>query len=440
MALQDKHINYTAADFQRYYDGTMPSDEMHALEKAALEDPFLADALEGYGFTASAEDDVRELSTKIPPAEKERKTGAVVSLHTWLRIAAALILVSGITFITYEVNHRNPDQPLAINETKPSEKIPTTISPQNSLADSLQQVHVAPQQSKGATEPYTTIVNNATDPVAEKQNTPPAAVTNNAGTLKDNDYYKEPVKSDDATDDVADKKELAFDRQSTAAKKALSALPSISNADKYLLKGTVTNQSGEPVSFANITSPQNKLITSADANGNFAFKAKDSLLLANISAAGYSSVNQNLSSNNSQQFIVLPQNTQAMQDVVITSPGRVRQKESTGYTTGKVSNDALQGRVSGMQVKAESVVGTQSYDKYVADSTRLIEMTDGGSKKPGRDSVILSFKVNKNGAPVRIKTEQSNCVPCTTEAIRLLRSGPRWKPSAGVRVTTTIKL
>jgi hypothetical protein len=42
---------YTAKDIERYYTGKMSSLEMHQLEKAAMEDPFLADALEGYSYT-----------------------------------------------------------------------------------------------------------------------------------------------------------------------------------------------------------------------------------------------------------------------------------------------------------------------------------------------------------------------------------------------------
>jgi len=33
---------------------------MHALEKAALDDPFLADALEGYLYTTTASDDITQ--------------------------------------------------------------------------------------------------------------------------------------------------------------------------------------------------------------------------------------------------------------------------------------------------------------------------------------------------------------------------------------------
>jgi hypothetical protein len=41
-------INYTAADIEKYWKGTLSAAEMHAMEKAAMDDPFLADALEGY--------------------------------------------------------------------------------------------------------------------------------------------------------------------------------------------------------------------------------------------------------------------------------------------------------------------------------------------------------------------------------------------------------
>ena len=40
--------NYSAADIERYHKGQLTPEEMHAMEKAALDDPFLADAIEGY--------------------------------------------------------------------------------------------------------------------------------------------------------------------------------------------------------------------------------------------------------------------------------------------------------------------------------------------------------------------------------------------------------
>ncbi len=41
------NIKYSTEDIRRYLDGQFSEQEMQALEKAALEDPFLSDAIEG---------------------------------------------------------------------------------------------------------------------------------------------------------------------------------------------------------------------------------------------------------------------------------------------------------------------------------------------------------------------------------------------------------
>jgi len=54
------HINYTYADIRRYYEGQMSPAERHALEAAALEDPFLADAVDGYANAPTAGTELQE--------------------------------------------------------------------------------------------------------------------------------------------------------------------------------------------------------------------------------------------------------------------------------------------------------------------------------------------------------------------------------------------
>ena len=48
MSDKEKNINYTARDIQEYLAGNLSPQQMHAIEKAALDDPFLAEAMEGY--------------------------------------------------------------------------------------------------------------------------------------------------------------------------------------------------------------------------------------------------------------------------------------------------------------------------------------------------------------------------------------------------------
>ena len=46
---------FTSEDIRKYLAGKLSSAEMHAIEKAALEDPFLADAIEGMAIAIDQE-------------------------------------------------------------------------------------------------------------------------------------------------------------------------------------------------------------------------------------------------------------------------------------------------------------------------------------------------------------------------------------------------
>src|SRR5947209_20426829 len=91
---------YSVADIQRYHDGNMIPAEMHALEKAALDDPFLADAIDGYVHTSTPAADVAFLKKRL------QRRGKVVPLHTKRRfvlsIAALLILLAGFGWLAFQ--------------------------------------------------------------------------------------------------------------------------------------------------------------------------------------------------------------------------------------------------------------------------------------------------------------------------------------------------
>ena len=61
---------FTAADIEKYHKGLLSAKEKNALEKASLDDPFLADALEGYS-TAGVyiADDMQELIWEVVSVE-----------------------------------------------------------------------------------------------------------------------------------------------------------------------------------------------------------------------------------------------------------------------------------------------------------------------------------------------------------------------------------
>lgn len=152
-------------DIQRYLRGEMSAAEQHALEKAALSDPFLAEALEGLSnlTEAALEEDLETISAELetqtehvwqmPAAGAKRKAASEVaasfaadelnvapapkpvvkSKRNWiwpLRIAALLLVViGGYLFIPLLIDDQKEDLALQQEITKSDSKPEAGLTP-----------------------------------------------------------------------------------------------------------------------------------------------------------------------------------------------------------------------------------------------------------------------------------------------------------------------
>src|SRR5215212_897133 len=96
MTESSKYHSFTAADIERYQRGQMSAAERHALEKAALDDPFLADAVEGYTYTPTPSADIAALQARLEEKTQHRNPVPLFSKKfSWLQVAALLLVVAG---------------------------------------------------------------------------------------------------------------------------------------------------------------------------------------------------------------------------------------------------------------------------------------------------------------------------------------------------------
>src|SRR6185503_5216128 len=99
---------FTATDIEKYQKGLLSTKEKHALEKAALDDPFLADALEGYSTAGVyVSEDMKELKERL--AERIEKTKIIAMpaerrqrFALW-KVAAIIVLIAGAGFLAYQI-------------------------------------------------------------------------------------------------------------------------------------------------------------------------------------------------------------------------------------------------------------------------------------------------------------------------------------------------
>lgn len=140
MSAIDHIKHYSAADIQRYLEGGMLPAEMHELEKAALEDPFLADAIEGMQQTLEQHDasliqghlqDIRQQVAERTRKEDSTKVVAPVRAFRWWQVAAAavVLLTGGIWMFNNfsQSEGKASDKQLAI-VTQETPKAPLTLA------------------------------------------------------------------------------------------------------------------------------------------------------------------------------------------------------------------------------------------------------------------------------------------------------------------------
>ena len=113
----NKH-KFSAIDFIRYHKGKMNSLEMHTLEKDALNDPFLSDALDGFKNVDQAESALLHIKKNIESINKIKLTAINNRKYfSYMSIAASFIVVCFAGYLIF--NTSTISEKLTIADNKP---------------------------------------------------------------------------------------------------------------------------------------------------------------------------------------------------------------------------------------------------------------------------------------------------------------------------------
>jgi outer membrane biosynthesis protein TonB len=115
-------------------------------------------------------------------------------------------------------------------------------------------------------------------------------------------------------------------------------------------------------------------------------------------------------------------------------------KDEAVVANAPTNNDFLErykNRKSKMQedideTESEPVDGWKNYDTYVANNLREpLNFKQNQQNNIAGKQVVISFDVQPDGNITNFKIEKSDCSSCNSEAIRLLKEGPKWKSKTG---------
>ncbi len=413
--MEEKNKTYNVSDFARYHAGSMPANEMHALEKAALEDPFLADALEGYAYVESPENDIAELKQRLAdrPGKKKIFLISAVVQNKWWSIAALFIIILGVGYFFYRTNDNNATEySLAKNDTQKSPakvEAPSTLLKDSSTINN-DVAFESRQESKVSRNDKATLPKTNAIIEHEKIDKEPVSETAEAATslrMAENNYAQD-----------------SFNQSKSINKKDTSK--------QYVLKGRVTDESGAPIPYVSIEDKNQHKIITTDASGHFSLTSPDSTTNVVASGVGLESAAATLQKDK-QPVITMNKNEASLSEVVGTAYSKKNKKTSLSPAKN------LQEKAAGVQITKSALQPfpvNEKFKQYLQEN--LLPVYDA-DKELLAGEVVLSFSINKKGRPQHIKVLNSSCKGCEEQAIRLLENGPEWNENKNVTGTVEIK-
>ncbi len=425
-------------DIIRYKKGELGSKEMHSLEKKALSDPFLAEALEGIENISS-----KDLSNDVEQLNKKILKGKKSVLFTPLRIAAGVILVASSIFLFYQLTPKH--ETLALKTEKQSG--PATPSPKTEAEKPHEQAdtkeNVATKSKPGAGEnlkpekkiEHTKVEKaklDAEDNQALAENTVPkietqptiaehkeiAAPEKKAEEAKVEVQEKVPVAV--AMEPVQEVKQLDLKNESRAVGREKKAkyktevqsgaglAGRIATTSKSISGKVVSAEDGQPLPGVNVVIDGTTTGTVTDAEGSFTLKAASQNQRLVFSFIGLQTQEVNVGDKDKVDVELKSDATQ-LSEVVVTGLGIARDDDAEPIIH-----------------LAYPVGGRKAYDKYLDDN---VHYPSEALKNNIRGKVRIEFAVHADGSLNEYEVVKSLGYGCDEEVIRLIKDGPKWSPT-----------
>ena len=401
-----------------YIRGLRKGKEAHRLEKESMQDPFLADAMDGYNqVEGNHEQRIEKLRMQVSAHSAKKKNTYAI---TW-SIAACLIIGFGISSYFLFLKKSMTDE-VFIAEESVSTKLAEPAAPLTPAIPATPTVPATPQKEIALA---TTKVKTDSTPVSEitarqadkkdmiakiqatsqpQQGVPMATVPVMEEVSEETAALQEVVATMDTFESESDKKmKLA---------KVATILP-----QNNMIKGRVTDEKGEPLIGASVTYKGTNIGTITNMNGEFSLVKKDDKKRLTAQFIGYDPVEIRVDTSRTM-LIAMNENKQALNEVVVVGYGAKKNKKSV--TAGTVVKGNEQ---ANKDITPQPVIGKRKFQKYLKEN--LVRPTDEKCAQV-KGKVVLTFLVNKEGRPFSIKVKESLCESSDKEAIRLIQEGPDW--------------
>lgn len=403
---------------------------MHDLEQAALDDTFLADAIEGLIQHPDPTQDLSDLHDRLyKKVSQDTRRTAILLIRLRITVAAAVILLLGIGYTFFHRYSNQPQQtpqPAAAAAAKALQPAApaTEFKAATDNADSVGLAITQPRsESKGRGKSLP--ITHKTASIS--RSAPPVALFNRSAP-----------QSTPQSAPIPDSAKLSADLRQTIAARTedKEAIHHIPLTDPIVYSGKVFDINNRPLAGAALNLKGSlPLGTVTDNEGFFRLSVPraDTTLRLTVSMVGYNQASLALNyldaEARSNNVIYLKPSNAALDEVVVAGYGAKR--KATQVAAPSTSNE----RLDTLWIRATPVIGRQAYLQYLNLS----------KNKLGLDSTItgtetVSFIVSSDGSLSSFKIEQSLSPAHDNSLIRLVMDGPAWRLLRGKKVRAAVTM
>jgi hypothetical protein len=449
-----KHMTpWSAADVQKYLNGELSAREMHDLEQQALDDPFLADALEGLQTqpVETLHQDLAGLRTRLEARVATRRKTIVWPV---IRVAAAVILLVGLGFTAFytflDQKHLTPAPPpaapVAANPTSPAAASPAKPAPSPSSeltspaldkpelpasarsalaasAKSAPSVPAKPAPSYATREPQP--IAGTPAPEARKTLTTPSLEKDvTADSIRITAPAAEGFASAPTADNdiAASRVRRPSDTLTQFKSMALKSVTIGSNANLVAFSGRVLDLNHRPLAGASLMYRSTYgtftgVVTDQKGQFNLYVPQKDTTRQLTVAMEGYEEIQYALNTADRTGNTIYLRPSPARLDEVVVSGVGAKRKE---YFAAPPSDEPE--TLDSLWLNTAPALGRIAYLNYLATALKTlpVDTTIHGTES-------ISFLVDKKGALSEFKIERSLSPAHDAGVIRLISEGPPWK-------------
>jgi len=427
---------------RKYLAGELDNKAMHALEKQALDDPFLADALDGF---AEHKPDQRmhlaDLNKRLEVRVKGKEEGKAIPMirldRRWLAAAGVLLLLMGGLFWMWHSGFRG-DQSIAYKSANVADSsITDTLQYYNqeepmawgNKADKLSGISIRPDtgrhifpgnvaaESKGLAD----ILRREPDTVALAMAPSPAAIAAAPSLMADKAERADTIDTKIVDVAIANPREMPEkDREIEGRYRNVYAAKPIV-ASRFIRGQVNDGKNALPGVVVRLDGTTQGVVTGAD--GLFSLSIPDTTKNVSLvtSYIGFKQQKLNLSPRENNLDITLKADDKSLNEVVVTGYDKKFSKKM--------------GSIYQPPMPAE---GYDSYNEYLAKNTRYPASAAADNVK---GKVRVSFRVLPDGSLEDLKIVRRLQPDCDAEALRLIKEGPGWTPASdGTTARATVEI